>query len=171
MASDVIAEWTDKHGTNLPSPGADVWALSDHDIESVEAAYCELHDHHGSRRNRTKPCDVRFGPTGTAKILFALRPHCFPPWDKAIADWLRKAKGIDSYSQFVVHVRDTLDSLANLCRVKGFALKELPSRIGRPDSTLVKLIDEYYWVTITRKWKSPDRKTLSLWLDWDDTSE
>ena len=39
--------------------------------------------------------------------------------------------------------------------------------IGRPRSTLVKTIDEYYWVTITRSCAPPDRETLQLWLKWD----
>lgn len=35
------------------------------------------------------------------------------------------------------------------------------------DISLVKLADEYYWMTITNGHKVPDRDQLKEWLDWE----
>lgn len=168
MASDSINAWNDGWGRRLPVQDADIWALKDDELENVERAYCDLRDRRASvKKRKPNPCEVTVGPTGASKILFALRPYCLPPWDQAIAERLRQQNGVGSYSQFVLHVRGTLDELGKLCRTEGFDLSGLPARIGRPRSTLVKLIDEHHWVTISRRCMPPDRKTLQQWMEWD----
>ncbi len=168
MASDALASWHQSCRDKLPAPNADIRALTEHDIINVDRAYRDLRDRRASVRHRGAGLgDVTFGATGAGKILFALCPQCLPPWDNPIAERLKELERIDSYSQFVVHVRATLHELATVCRAKGFALEDLPARIGRPRSTLVKIVDEYYWVTITRSCMPADRRTLQQWIEWD----
>lgn len=168
VASDALASWYQGYRNTLPAPDADIRALTEQEITNVDRAYRDLEDRRASVRQRGADlCDVAFGATGAGKILFALCPRCLPPWDNAIAERLRKLERIDSYSQFVVHVRAALHELAAGCRMKGFELEDLPARIGRPRSTLVKIVDEYYWVTITRNCMPADRRTLQQWIEWD----
>jgi hypothetical protein len=48
----------------------------------------------------------------------------------------------------------------------GGAMVVRPEQTGRPGSTPPKLIDEYYWVTITRAFTPPTRQDLAQWLTW-----
>lgn len=95
------------------------------------------------------------GPVGAAKILFALRPNVFAPWDNPIMKSLGH-KGIGKgYFDYIVGIKGILLGLSEECKTKGLSIFNLPSFIERTKSTLPKLIDEYYWVTITNKF-DPD---------------
>jgi hypothetical protein len=38
------------------------------------------------------------------------------------------------------------------------------------DISLVKLVDEYYWMTIIKGYKTPGRDQLEQWLGWESGS-
>ncbi len=63
-------------------------------------------------------------------------------------------------------MRHVLSQLQQVARQAGVEVAELPALLGRPESPPPKLIDEYYWVTITRGFKPPAREELSTWLAW-----
>ena len=48
----------------------------------------------------------------------------------------------------------------------GIAARDIPAALGRPASSLPKMIDEHYWITLTRGHKPPSDEDLSRWADW-----
>jgi len=105
------------------------------------------------------------GPTAAAKILFALRPRAFIPWDSSIQnEWGYNGSG-ESYVIFLVRVQRMIQELEALCMQYNFELAELPERLGRPNSSIPKIIDEYLWVTITKNC-TPATNDLLRWAEW-----
>jgi hypothetical protein len=91
---------------------------------------------------------VTFGSTAAAKAMFALRPQAFPPWDvpmRSAFGWT----GLDPshYETFLGMSRDALDGLAQRAGVR---VDELPEKLGRPDSSPARMVDEYLWMRLTR---------------------
>ena len=167
QASSEILEWSKQYLSSLFPVDRELFDLSQRDLAAAGEAYESLSIRIASYKTRNRSTyAVSVGPTGASKVLFAIRPQALPPWD----DKIRRHLGYDgsraSYLAFLGHVRSLLEHLAGLCKREGFALAELPRRLGRPQSTLPKLIDEYYWVTITRGCKPPDRHTLQRWAKW-----
>jgi len=48
----------------------------------------------------------------------------------------------------------------------GFRLTELPRKLEVPSDTIPKLIDGYYWLTITKGLTLPDAANLRRWAQW-----
>ena len=63
-------------------------------------------------------------------------------------------------------MRRVLSDLQGVAAQAGVGVSELPALIERGDSTPPRLIDEYYWVTITRGFIPPTRDELANWLAW-----
>jgi hypothetical protein len=94
---------------------------------------------------------VRYvGPTSASKILHLLLPGLFVMWDKYIAEEFRVRMNSQGYLEFLRKSQDTLRSLMNDYRNRG--LKDPKYELyGKYDKPLTKLLDEYNWLTITRK--------------------
>ncbi|MFO7997197.1 MAG: hypothetical protein R6U93_08720 [Dehalococcoidia bacterium] len=80
---------------------------------------------------------------------------------------MRKDFGCDgspeSYFNYLSEIRDLTLHVADLCKNKGFQIDDLPRKLGRSESTVLELVNEYIWVTVTRKVKLPSSKTLTDW--------
>ena len=116
-----------------------------------------------TRKGRVVP--VSFGPTATSKSLFALMPHALPAWDEP----MRKAFGYDgdgeSYVEFVKDIHRKIVETEQYCGSRGFNLEDLPAKLGRPAyTTVVQLMVEYYWITVTREVSLPSKDTVREWL-------
>ena len=98
--------------------------------------------------------------------MFAIRPRVFVPWDDPIREKLKFNAGASSYIAYLKLVKSELEELKKQCNHLGLDLNDLPTKLGRMHSTTPKLIDEYYWVTITNKCQPPDKATLRKWLEW-----
>ena len=167
QASSAILEWSNQYVGSLFPRDRELLHLGQTDVAAAAAAFQSLSVRTASHKTRKKSTyAVSIGPTGAAKVLFAIRPHALPPWDEKIRRHLGYDGSRASYLAYLGHVRSVLEELAGLCEREGFALADLPRKLGRPQSTLPKLIDEYYWVTITRGCKPPDPHTLRRWTNW-----
>jgi len=167
IASAAILDWYNQEGTKLFERGKPLWELDNHEMERVVDIYDSL-------KNKTGACPTRggkrlqmdIGPTATSKILFALRPAALMPWDEA----MRKEFGCDgskeSYLKFLVYIGKMAFRIRELCKANGFDAAELPHKIDRDGSTVLELINEYVWVTVTRKCKLPSAQDLALWAHW-----
>ncbi|MEA3311356.1 MAG: hypothetical protein U9Q76_03965, partial [candidate division WOR-3 bacterium] len=136
------------------------------EISTLGEVYEQLMRCEASKRGKKKK-PVSFGPTGAAKILFALRPKAVLLWDTAI----RKEKGYDgsreSYESFLKYLQTELKALELECKKYGFSLSELPKKLqtkGDDILTVPKLLDEYYWLTITQGYSIPTLQILKGWL-------
>jgi hypothetical protein len=167
LAAESILGWAKRWEPRLPDRLATLDSLSDEGIQRAGDAYADLSRCLASRRTREgKAYDVQVGPTGAAKIIFAARPRAFPPWDDAI----RQKRGYDgsqrSYCKYLVDVREQVRQLCAEGAVLGIPAEDIPRQVGRPQSTLPKLIDEYNWVTLAQGFLPPEPDEIAKWYRW-----
>lgn len=162
-AAQEIAEWYANDGCKLFGEAKDLLSLSNADLEQVEHMYSSLVDRPACER-REKP--VKIGPTGAAKILFALRPNALIPWDDPIRQELKLDGSGQAYRHYLGTAKVWLEDLSVECEKRGFNLTDLPARVGRLESSPPKLIDEYLWVTITGGYKVPSKSDFERWAEW-----
>ncbi len=164
-ASESLISWAEEWLDRLPSLDIDLSNAASTDHALLGDAYEDLRFRTASLRHvAARESHVTYGPVGAAKTLFALRPRLFAPWDNPIINMLKywPARGPD-YARYLSDIRLLLEQLsAN----SGTPIAEIPALIGRPDSSPVKLIDEYNWVKITRGFEAPTIGQLHEWLAW-----
>jgi len=172
-AAKQIDRWQHRFAMTLFPITKSLQSLTSADLDLVEEAYNCLVKKTAGRRKPTSGGKARrggilvsFGSVGTAKILFALRPHALMPWDDEIRKGLMLENSSGGYRKYLLMSKKWLDDLEKDCHKQGFALADLPVKLGRPKSSLPKLIDEYLWVTMTRKCKLPTKATLQTWINW-----
>lgn len=163
-ASDQILSWHEQHSKSLPSNDVDLWLATDDQLDVVATAYGDLAQRIACVRKNS--CEVTIGPVGAAKILFAIRPRFFLPWDTPIRQCLGYDGSAASYLAFLRDMRTTLVQLASECEQHGFSLSDLPRRLDRPQDTLPKLVDKFLWITITRGAHLPSPSMVQQWLGW-----
>lgn len=167
IAGRSLVAWADRFLPALPAPGAPLRGLSPSAIREVATAYDDLRGRTASRQIRhSSSCAVRYGPAGAAKTLFALRPHSLPPWDDPIRNQFGDGESAEAYVSFLLDAQRHLEEVLEEARRFGIAADDLPSTLGRPDSSLAKLVDEFAWVTVTNECRCPDRNELERWLLW-----
>jgi hypothetical protein len=148
-SSRALASWWSRFGPTLPPETVPLTDLDDAQLAAVGRAYVALARSPAAfRASGRGDVPVSFGDTAAAKALFAIRPQAVPPWDEP----MRKAFGwarveAEQYATFLTAVRAALIGLAERLRIEP---SELPAELARPASSLVKIVDEYLWVRITR---------------------
>jgi hypothetical protein len=167
VASPSLEEWANTWVSTLPPIEAQLEELDSAQIDQIGSAYGALRPQRAGTRTRRggATSNVQYGPVGAAKTLFALRANTCPPWD----DYTLTELGFDhSAASYSKYIRRVLSDLQGVAAQAGVSVSELPALVGRGDSTPPKLIDEYYWVTITRGFTPPTREELATWLAWAD---
>jgi len=164
IASRSISEWYKRDCATLFSYKSPLWQLKDQEIETAANAYGSLKDRRGARRSRDgNESEVHIGPTAASKILFAIRPKALMPWDEAMRVAFDLDESSESYFEYLVEIRHLTLHIEDLCRNKGFRIDDLPRKVGRPNSTVLALVNEYIWITETRKIELPSSETLTQW--------
>jgi len=170
LASKELYDWHTEYSSLLPQKKINIWELSFEDLELIEKSYNSLTIKIASyaKRKNGKVTPNKFGPTGTSKILFALRPKSLIPWDGEMRKEFKKKYKISTYKQFMSKVIKEVRELKTSCQKNGFELEDIPAKLNKSNNiTIPKLIDEYHWITITNKCNPPDNKTLETWLKWN----
>jgi len=164
-----MRHWYKEYSASLPAPGKTLLELSEDDLDKVCTAYAKLAEQTASKRNSNRgEITVKVGPTGAAKILFALRPHTLIPWDESIRTEFNLDGSAASYIAFLGRVKAMLNQLEEACKRNHRTLSNLPQLMGKPaDYSLVKIVDEYFWVTITKKCQVPEPEAFEQWLRWN----
>jgi len=166
VASQSILDWYQTNCHTLFSDKTPLWQLEDQEIETAANAYGSLKDSTGAWRVRGgRKLEVRIGATAASKILFAIRPKALMPWDEAMRISFKCDGSPKSYSRYLKAIRNLTSHIGVLCRNKGFQIEDLPRELGRPDSTVLALVNEYIWVTETRKVELPSSSTLAQWAE------
>jgi hypothetical protein len=168
LASREIGDWYQQYGQEMFPTDRTLLSLTDNEFAQVQAAYSHLVGRTASIRKikGEGETQIQIGPTGAAKILFALRPKALIPWDDPIRDELNLDDSARSYCVYLSVAQEYLQELNCDCGKLGFDLNDLPRMLGRPNSTVAKLIDEYAWVTISRKFPMPSKDEFIHWVDW-----
>ncbi len=168
VASNSILNWYQVDGVTLFTNKKPLWDLGDHELEIAAHAYGSLKDKTGARRIRSgRELEVHIGTTAASKILFAIRPKALMPWDEAMRIGFGCDGSPESYSRYLKVIRNLTFHIGVLCRNKGFQIDDLPGKLGRPDSTVLAFVNEYIWVTETRKVELPSSRTLARWAELD----
>jgi hypothetical protein len=143
-----------------------LWELGDRELEVAAHAYGSLKDRTGAWRVRgERKLKVHIGATAASKILFAIRPKALMPWDEAMRISFECDGSPKSYSAYLKTIRNLTSHIGVLCRNKGFQIDDLPKELGRQNSTVLALVNEYIWVTETRKCELPSLHTLARWVE------
>ncbi len=168
LAANEISLWYNSFSTRFFSTQKMLLSLSNDELNFVQEAFGDLMHRTASMRKtgNTQTSRIGIGPTGAAKILFALRPNAMVPWDIPIRSDHKLDGSAQSYRSFLITVRDHLFELKSECEKHGIQFENLPVLLGRPESSLVKLVDEFFWVTITRKCIPPSDSLLRFWNEW-----
>ena len=141
-----------------------LWELEDQEIETAADAYGSLKDRLGASRLRHgNQVRVPIGPTAASKVLFALRPKALMPWDDAMRKSFECDGSPASYSKYLIEIRNLTLHIGKLCRNKGLQIDDLPKKLGRRNSTVLELVNEYIWVITRDDMKLPSSRTLRQW--------
>jgi hypothetical protein len=166
VAARSLESWADTWLSRIPSNAERLETIDETQIDALRAAYDDLHVRLAGKRTLRKDGStsyVTYGPVGAAKTLFALRPNICPPWDTST---LRKFVSDDSGASYCEYLRMVLSNLTNVSIQADVRIAELPTLLSRANSTPPKLIDEYYWVTVTKGFTAPSPDALKRWIRW-----
>jgi hypothetical protein len=158
-----LQRWATLWVPQLPDTGRDIRSLNESERAQIGTSYEELL-HLGAGLN--------FQDTAAAKTLHALRSHALPIWDAAIKSWFIGKRGLSTrsagqtYSDFLHHVAGEISELEVDVARLGHSLSDVAQLVQGSGGSLVKLVDEYYWVTITDGHALPTRVDLEQWLRW-----
>jgi hypothetical protein len=168
LAASGIREWYEKAGHKLLQIDKTLASLAESDIAIVELAYGDLVGRTASYRKSSSGAKtaVDVGATGASKILFVLRPDGLIPWDEPIRKEMDLNSSASSYVRYLNIAKRHLEELSRHCAEKGIALRDLPVKLGRPESSVAKLVDEFFWVTVSRKCPVPEDESLRRWVSW-----
>ena len=168
MAAGEIKSWYRDIADLLFPEDKNLLSLSEIDFKVVNKAYSTLCSKIASIRTlrNGKVTNVVVGPTGAAKILFAIRPNALIPWDDLIRNEFDMDGDGRSYVEYLLKAKTQLEELREECEKNDFELAGLPLKLNRPESSVSKLIDEYYWVTVSRGCPPPSGNELKRWISW-----
>jgi hypothetical protein len=146
--SEALRTWWNDWGARLPGEQQTLTGLGEAELALAGQAYDAMRATPAAHRTvRGRELDVAFGDTATGKLLFALRPQVFPPWDEAIRLAFGRPGGGAAYVRMLRLSATALDGLVQRLSVPAGDLAEV---LGRPGSSPPKLIDEYLLIRITK---------------------
>lgn len=170
VASQSILDWYQTKCAASFDQEAALWRLKDQDIEAAADAYGSLSDRIGAWRSRFgDESAVHIGATAASKVLFAVRPMAMMPWDGAMREHFGCDGSPKSYSKYLGKIRSLVLYIGDLCSRKGFEIEDFPNRLGRPQATIIELVNEYIWVATPRDTRKrvelPSTATLARWAE------
>jgi hypothetical protein len=147
----------------LPSRSQDIRSLTETQIAEVGQAFDQVSSLSVRSTDRRT---IHFGATAASKTLHALRPSSLPMWDEEFRRRLNLGDGAVGYTGLIARWRSEIESLSADARRFDITDSQIPERVERPGATLVKLTDEYYWITWTKNHAPPSPAQLSHWSKW-----
>ena len=150
MSINNLTDWYINNSKLLPYPELHLIDSEKIFFNLTENIFNKLRDTKISERYNSTS-EVNVGPVGAAKILFALRPNFYSPWDRPICQSKGYQLDGSDYIRYLHDIKNTLVEFRNECNKSGLNILDLIKITNRSISTLPKLIDEYNWVTITKK--------------------
>jgi hypothetical protein len=158
-----LAKWS--QGRRQEFPRCDLHELDYQDLNALTEAFQGLLDIRKSGQKISK-----FGPTTASKVLFLVCPNAAILWDDAIRKAFKLAGSApEHYREMLVHSRReaaTLIADASRCGISDY--RKIPKAVGSQAVTIPELLDEYHWVTITRRHTIPTSDDLKQWSAWAD---
>lgn len=161
----------------LPAKHLHIWpelkpyveVLQSQTLETVDLSDTEIQNAIKSAFSYLQFPNVWGGDTVASKVLHFFNVHLFVMWDWDIQIAYRKPYGPEGYLEFLQEMqsqaKEAIGGFNRLClsgSPESFLSQRLDYQSIRP---LTKFLDEYNWVTITKKWpSSPPNWLLNLYL-------
>lgn len=146
--AEALRLWWDAWAGRLPREQETLNVLGEADLVLAGQAFDALRAAPAAGRSvQFREVDVAFGDTATAKLMFAIRPLAFLPWDAPIRQAFGWRGGGAAYVRLLRLSAAALDGLA---RRLATSVSDLPELLGRPESSPPKLVDEFLWTRIAR---------------------
>lgn len=120
--------------------------LDDRGIDTYATAYADLVDLPAgvSTIGRVRS----LAPTASSKLLWVLRQQTACPWDAAIAKAGGRGTQRDGYANHLRKAREWVRQIT--VEAAGRGIDNVPAHVGRPQSTLVRIYDEWCYEAFTR---------------------
>ena len=152
ISTNSIVDWYKSKKLRMPSRSD---CLIDYDLAANKELIIEIFNNLSDRKAATRQrgdreIDVRIGPVGAAKALFALRPNLFSPWDTLIYNKFQLEGNGSGYVKYLSRVQNELKEIRNSLKDTNINWNGLFGYLKKRHRSHPKLIDEYYWVTITQ---------------------
>ena len=146
FAESLAAWWRDWQGL-LPPAGTGLADLSDADLQDVSRSYAGLRRLPAavSRTGRVRSV----GPTAAAKLLYFVRPAAVTAWDRQISGRTGGGQDQSAFLRHLIVCQSWAAGLEAEGRAIGLKAEEIGPHLGRPKSSVAKLIDEWLYATIT----------------------
>jgi hypothetical protein len=148
VSSPALVSWARLWEPQLPDEQQQLTQLNKRHLELCEGAYADLANRVAAMRARGLGTMVRFGATAAAKTLYAVRPLVFAPWDAPVRKFLGWGNDGRAYGRYLGWIATQVESIS---REVGVDVNKIPARVGRPESSPPKLIDEFLWIRVTRR--------------------
>lgn len=153
LSTESIMDWYTSKELKIPNTSQN---LIEYDLTNNKGLIIEIFNDLSARKASTRQrgsydVDICIGPVGTAKILFALRPNLFSPWDTPIYTKLQLAGDGSGYIDYLAKIQEALKSIKNEIKSTNTSWDKLFEYLEKKHNSYPKLIDEYYWVAITKK--------------------
>jgi len=146
-----IKDWYKTNSLKIPNNDCLIDYDLDKNKEKIIQIFDDLSNRFASNRKiKNKIIEVRIGPVGAAKILFALRPNLFSPWDTPIYNHLKSEGNGSGYIMYLREIQENLKYLKIESERKSINWANIFTYLNREHNSHPKLIDEYFWVTITK---------------------
>lgn len=142
-----LAAWWGEWGSQLPDAKRQIFELSDEEVQSLAGAYGALR--RGSAFVNRAGRARSIGSTAATKILYVLRPDAVVAWDHRISRTVG-GKNADAYQRHLERARAWANALVEEGERRGLTPRDVPDSLGRPASSLAKILDEYLYLTISR---------------------
>lgn len=165
---ELLAWWTKFSGT-LPNSGQPLRNLNEKEVNACSVAYDALRDRviGFTKRQRTKSSNMRFGPTAASKTMYAILTNSMLPWDDPIRKKLRfNGDAAGHYGDYLLKMKGWAAIVTKEAQGKGISANDIPKVVGRPNSSIEKMLDECNWVYITRGAKPVDKAFSDKLSDW-----
>lgn len=155
-----LQTWAAKYIPGLPATGRGIHSLTTEERTRIGDAYDAL---------LALGQGLHFQDTAAAKTLHVLRPDALPIWDSKIkTDFRRKQPKIREssrlYSAFIDKVANEISEIKQ--DAKRLSRDNILHVVERESGSLVKLVDEYNYVTITLGHVIPTPDKFENWLNW-----
>ena len=166
-ASKELFSWHTKAFAMLPDKDKNLWDLTPQELNQMGTVFESLVDHIASYKEMDgRSFAIRVGPAAAAKIIFVLGPRAAAPWDDETREGLGFNGSTVSYTSYLRSVKSMIEGIEKTCRRHALVLENLPKMLQRPNSTMPKLIEEYYWVTVSKGCALPKETVFQNWAQW-----
>lgn len=147
MFADSLMIWWASAEHTLPPEDKRLAVLADADLQAVGSAYGNLYMRPAaiSKTGRIR----KVGPTAAAKLLYFVRSCAVTAWDEKISRCTGRGRDQAAFLRHLATCRSWAASLEAAARELGLKPDEIGPYLGRPASSVAKLIDEWLYATIT----------------------